>query len=136
MLVDEQDQKSLHDKLELCIDPLDPDQHSDGLVNIVTGQVVSHPSVNVEKAVQLGKTQMETFKQSWPYEFHDAIPKSVTTMVYPRKHIKVGDTKVFDTETIYARAMSVQSSAHDDIQSNMLISYELSPVQFDENTNM
>ena len=52
---DEQDRHTLRDKLNLCIDPLDPGQHpSDGLVNIVTGMVVTHPSVNVHNAVKLG----------------------------------------------------------------------------------
>ena len=70
---DDQDRKALRDKLELCIDPLDPEQHPDGLMNIVTGQVVSHSSVNVDKAQLLGNTQMESFECSWPGEFHDSI---------------------------------------------------------------
>ena len=100
---------ALCDKLELCIYPLDPEQHSDRLMNIVTGQVVNHSSVNVEKAQLLGKTQMESFERSWPGGVHDPIPKIVTTMALSRKHIKVGYVKAFDTETIYARAMGLQS---------------------------
>ena len=110
---DDQDRKALRDKLELCIDLLDPEQHSDGLMNIVTGQVVNHSSVNVDKVQLLVKTQMESFERSWPGGFHDSIPQIVTTMALSRKHIKVGDAKMFDTETIYARAMGLQSSACD-----------------------
>ena len=42
---------------------------------------------------------METFEQSWPEGFHDTIPRKVVTMSVGRK-VKVGDAKVFDTETI------------------------------------
>ena len=69
-------------------------------MNIVTGQVVNHSSVNVDKAQLLGKTQMECLEHSWPGGFHDSIPRLVTTIALYRKHIKVGDAKVFDTETI------------------------------------
>ncbi|KAI0243130.1 hypothetical protein LSAT2_008387 [Lamellibrachia satsuma] len=54
------------------------------------------------------------------------------------KHIKVGGAKVFDTETIYARAISLQSSARD-LYTTTLMGYELSPIpmsMFDENGNM
>ena len=30
-------------KLQLCIDPADPEKHPEGLMNIVIGQVVNHP---------------------------------------------------------------------------------------------
>ena len=68
---DNQDRKALSNKLELCIDPLDPEQHPDGLMKIVTGQIMNHSSVNVDKAQLLGKTQMESFERSWPGGFHD-----------------------------------------------------------------
>ena len=73
---DDQDRKALRDKLELCIDPLDPEQHPDGLMNIVTGQVVNHSSVNVDKAQLLGKTQIESFERSWNGGFHDSIQQN------------------------------------------------------------
>ncbi|KAG1656584.1 hypothetical protein GQR58_023837 [Nymphon striatum] len=136
---DEQDRKNLDEKLKLCIDPLDVDQPSDGLVNIVTGQIVTHSAVNVDMSLKLGKTQMELFERSWPNGFHDTICKKVTTMAFSRRHIKLGNAKVFDTETIYARAMVVQSSARDDFTPETLMSYELSPVptsMFDENGTM
>ena len=49
---DDQDRKALRDKLEFCIDPLVPEQHPDGLMNIVTGHVVNHSSVNADKALE------------------------------------------------------------------------------------
>ena len=135
---DDQDGKAVRNKLELCIDPLDPEQHPDGVMNIVTGQVVNHSSVNVDKAQLLGKTQVESFERSWPGGFHDSIQKIVTTMALSRKHIKVGDAKVFDTDTIYTRAMGLQSSARD-LDTTTLMGHELSPIptsMFDENGNM
>ena len=70
---------------------------------MVTGKVVCHSSVNVNYAIMVGKKQMETFEQSWPEGFHDTIPRKVVTMSVGRKSMKVGDAKVFDTETMYAR---------------------------------
>ena len=91
---DAQDRNALREKLELSIDPLDPEQHHDGLVNVVTGKIMVHPSVNVHNAVNLGENQMETFEKSWPGGFHDTIPKKVNTMATTRKHLKVGEVKV------------------------------------------
>ena len=71
---DRQDRHALRNKLELCIDSLDPGKHaSGGLVNIVTGMVGTHASVNVDDAVKLGHTQMGSFKKTWPEGFHDTI---------------------------------------------------------------
>ena len=109
---DEQDKQELRQKLELCIDPLDPEQHPpEGLVNVVTVMVVDQPSVSSHNAVQLGKTKMERFENAWPESFHETIPRVVTTMSVSRKHLKVGQINVFDTETIYARAMGLQTSS-------------------------
>ena len=80
---------------------------------------------------------METFERSWPGGFHDSI-KKITTMALSRKHIKVGDAKVFDTEIIYARAMGLQCSARD-LDTTTLMGHELSPIptsMVDENGNM
>ena len=43
---------------------------------------------------------METFEQSWLEGFHDTFPRKVVTMSVGRKSMKVGDAKVFDTETM------------------------------------
>ena len=71
-------------------------------MNIVTGMVVTHPSVNVHNAVKLGQTQIDSFEKTWPaWGFHDTTPKVVNTMSFPRKHIKLEKSKVFDAEIIY-----------------------------------
>ena len=82
---DTKDRETLREKLKLIIDPLDPEQHQEGLVNVVTGKVVCNSSVNVNNAIKVGKKQIETFEQSWPEGFHDAIPRKVVTMLVGRK---------------------------------------------------
>ena len=56
---DAQDRNALREKIERSIDPLDPEQHQGGLVNVVTGKVVVHPSVNVNNAAILGENAAE-----------------------------------------------------------------------------
>ena len=51
---DAKDRKALRDKLEVCIDPVNTENNQEGLVNIVTGQVLTHSSVNVDNAPELG----------------------------------------------------------------------------------
>ena len=134
---DATDRKNLSDKFELSIDPLSKSQPS-GLVNIVTGQVINHSAINVDNAVELGKTQMQSFEQSWPDGFHNPISKVVNTIGTLRKHIKVGDMNICNTEAIYARSMALQNSARE-IDADKLMSYELSPVptaMFDDHGQM
>ena len=88
----------------MCINPLEPAQHANGLVNITTSQVINHPGINLEAAFELGKTAMETFEQNLPGDFYNTIPKVVNTMGTLRKHIKVGESKVINTDPIYARS--------------------------------
>ena len=123
---DAKDRETLQEKLELIIDPLDPQQHQEGLINVVTGKAVYHSSVNVNNAIMLGKKQMETFEQSWPEGFHDTIPRKIVTMSVGRKSMKVGDAKVFDTETMYARDMALQVRPRS-LNINDIISHELAP---------
>ena len=112
--------------MELLIDHLDPELHQYGLVNVVTGKVVVHPSVKVNNAAILGENQMETSEKSWPGGFHDTITKKIITMADNRKHIKVGEVKVFDTATIYARAMGLQSGQRS-LYADSIVAHELSP---------
>ena len=125
---DAEDRKKLRDKLEVCIDSLQTENNLDGLVNIVTGQVLIHPSFNVDNALKLGTRQMEEFERGLPGSFHETIHKRrrVTTMAVSQKHIKVSGMKMFDTEKIYARAMALQCSQRNYDTKN-LMAHELSP---------
>ena len=49
------------------------------------------------------------------------------TQVESGKYIKVGDTKVFNTELIYTRVIGIQASSQE-IDIKQLLAYELSPV--------
>ena len=77
---DTNDRKSLRDKLEVCIDPLHPEENQQGLLNIVTGHVLTHLSINVDNATEFGTKQMEEFERTWPASFHETLHKCVTTM--------------------------------------------------------
>ena len=77
---------------------------------------------------------MVSFEWSWPGGFRDSKLKRVTTIAFSRKHITFGDSKVFNAETIYARAVGLQSRARD-LDINTLMVHELSPIptsMFDE----
>ena len=123
---DAQEWNALREKIELSIYPLDPEQHQDGLFNVVTGKVVVHPSVTVNNAAILGENRMETFEKRWPGGFHDTITKKVITMADNRKHVKVGEVKLFDTETIYANATRLQSGQCS-LVADSIRAHELSP---------
>ena len=88
---DTKDRETLREKLKLIIDPLDPEQHQEGLVNVITGKVVCHSSVNVNNVIMVRKKQMETFEQTFPEGFHDTIPRKVITMSVGRKSMKMRD---------------------------------------------
>lgn len=125
--LDAADRQVLREKLEICIDPLHEHEHTKNLVNIVTGQIISNESVNVDNAYQVGTNQMKLFENGWPESFHGPIHKSVTTMYFGEKNIKVAEKKVYDTEIIYARAMALQNSVRG-LNTNELMAHELSPV--------
>ena len=55
---DAQDTRNILHKLQSCIDPMDPTNHPDELVNIVTGRV-SPGTVNAGLSVQIGTAQQK-----------------------------------------------------------------------------
>ena len=123
---DKLDRDSIRRKLQECIDPLSPNDHPPEIVNIVLGKIAQE-TVNVDRAVEIGSSQMNEFEQGWPKSFHEKLSHKVTTQVDSRKYIKVGDTKVFDTELIFSRVIGLQASSRD-VDVKQLLSYELSPV--------
>ena len=52
--------EKIHEKLNQCLDPLDPTDHPEGITNIVTG-FIAPDSVNVNKTVDIGKSLLSTF---------------------------------------------------------------------------
>ena len=81
---------------------------------------------------------MKHFEAGWPKSFHEPISKKVVTMVFDKKHVKVDDAAVYDIETIYARAMALQTSQKP-LDTRNLLKHELAPVpmsMFDESGHM
>ena len=76
---DSVDRDKLRKKLEMCIDPLSTDHHTDCIVNVATG-AVSSESVNVDKSVSIGEHQLQAFKASYPESFNSSLTKQIVTM--------------------------------------------------------
>ena len=123
---DQADREGLRKKLEMCINPMDPEQHPQTIINVVNG-MIGPSSVNVDEAIDIGTRQMEEFERKLPDGFYDSIPMKVETMAVTKKSVKVADSKVYNTELIYSRVMGLQASSRD-INISEVISCELSPV--------
>jgi len=133
---DNQDRSKIREKLQLCIQPLDNDDHPKGLVNIQTGQIQPE-SVNVEHAVDIGKAQMIAFESSLPSGFNAPLSKKVVTMAVTKKSIKVGGKDVYDVNLIYSRVLGLQQTR--DIDLPTVLKHELAPMptsMFKENGTM
>ena len=123
---DARDRESLRKKIEICIDPLDPKKHPKSMVNIATGQL-ARDTVNVDRSIERGTEAMKQFESKWPTGFDEKISKVVEIQAAGKKHLKVGNTKVFDTNLIYTRVIGLQASSRD-IDINELLAHELAPV--------
>ncbi|MES9884531.1 MAG: hypothetical protein ABW185_27110 [Sedimenticola sp.] len=133
---DRLDRDNIRQKLTTCIDPIDPTDHPSGIINIVNGRN-GPESVNADNAVAIGDSQMKNYEDSWPSGFHSTLGKKVVSMDATNKHIKVGNTRVFDTKLIYSRVMGLQVSRNINIKD--VLQYELAPVPasiFDDNGDM
>ncbi len=84
-------------------------------------------SVNVDKAVDIGTTQMKEFEEKFPDGFYETISLNVETMAITKKSFKVGDSKVYNTELIYSRVIGLQASSRE-VSINEVMSRELSPI--------
>jgi len=86
---DDKDRQRVREVLSLCIDPLKPEDQSDGIVNIATGLVCNNP-VNVDTSVANGLSSMKKFEQSWPGGFNDTLSSKVITMSTDNKKLPFG----------------------------------------------
>lgn len=82
---DAADREAIRKKIELCINPLDPVLHPPGIVNIISDQI-SDEDVTVHDAVNIGKTKMSEYENSWPAGFHNTFSKGVKTIADGKKH--------------------------------------------------
>jgi hypothetical protein len=138
---DRQDRLLLRQKLDVCISPLNHEEHPpESLINIVTGEVIINKEVNVDKAYELGKTQQQEFEAAWPDSFYKPLKRVAVTMTANRKSINVGGQKIVDTGVFYARALGLHSSQREGSPSiESMLATELSPVatsMFDDQGRM
>ena len=122
---DGKDRKNIRNKLEVSIDPLDPTDHPQEIVNIVSGRIAPS-SVNVDKSVEIGKAQMVLFEENWPAGFNTPIPKQTVTMDVAKKSVRVGDKHVYDVNLIYSRVLGLQQTRS--INLSDVLKHELAPV--------
>ena len=106
---DKDDRDKLYTKMNRSIDPLDPSDHPDGIINIVTGRIAPD-NVTADQSVKIGQQQMKDFESRWPDGFNSTINKKVVTMATMRKHIKIDNTELYDTNLIYSRVIGLQGS--------------------------
>ena len=97
---DAKDRGNIQQKLEMCIDPLNSDNHPDDIFNIVTGRIAPDAVINVDNSVAMGKEQMKQFETGWPNTFYMPLSNKVVTMSVTKKRIKLGSADSFDTNLI------------------------------------
>ena len=62
---DKQDRAALRQKLDMCINPLKPEEHpQDGLLNIITGEVILDSGINAENSLKIGRNQQKEFEKN------------------------------------------------------------------------
>ena len=106
---DDYDRSLIRKKLEMSIDVFDHVNHpKEGIVNIVSGIVITDSKVNVDDSINEGKKLMKSFEEKLPVGFYETIPQTIKTMDYSKRSIKVGDKKVTDSGIIYARALAMR----------------------------
>ena len=125
---DKTDRKGLQQKLDMCINPMAPQDHPevDSIINVANGRI-GPSSVNVDKTIDIGTSQMKDFEKNFPHGFYDPIQKKVETMAVMKKSIKVGENKICDTNLIFSRVIGLQSSSRD-VDIKAVLSFELSPI--------
>jgi hypothetical protein len=85
---DKVDREGLRRKLEVSINPMDPDSHPENIVNVVNGRIAP-ASVNVDKAIDIGTTQMNEFERKLTGGFYDTISMKVETMTVMKKSVDI-----------------------------------------------
>lgn len=123
---DGEDRRKIRDMLSTCISPLNPEEHPEELVNIVTGKLATD-NVNVHRAHEIGRNQVAAFKANLPEGFYTPQSKKVVTMEAMKKSVKVGDVEVIDTSLIYSRVLALQLS-RESLTMEDVLKYELAAI--------
>ena len=109
--------------LTSCIDLLNPEKYPDDIVNSVTGEH-GNSNINIQDAMKIGVALMSEFTQILPGGLHDMISQMVVTKVARKKHVSVGDTKLYHTNIIYSR---VQASGREVDVNNIRVTGAATP---------
>ena len=102
---DAKDRVGLHQKLDSCMDPMDPERHPDGSIINMVSRKLAPASVNVDNAVIIGQTLLEDFEKAWPERFH--CTQENESMTVSCKSVQIGDSQVYDLNAIYSRVMVI-----------------------------
>ena len=122
---DAKDRENIREKLQSCIDPLDPDDHPTDIINIVSGQIAPE-SVNVDNSVSIGEKQMKIYEANWPESFYSSIAKQVVTMAEKKRRTRIGSNATYDTSLIFTRVMCLMASRDVDVKD--VFRHELAPI--------
>ena len=137
MVSDKKDRKGLKSKLEVCIQPLNPEVHPEQLVNVANG-TIGASEINVDQAVRIGHSQMLDFEKALPTGFWTCTERKIKTMAVMKKRISIGSKVLYDTELIFSRVIGLQASSRE-VNFKDVLSYELAPIPtalFDDSGKM
>ena len=125
---DADDRSKIRSVLNKCIHPLLVETHaSNVLVNIYTGEE-STKSVNVNKAAEIGKNQIDEFQDNLP----DAFRKTLTTKVFlmtslkDKKTIQKAEKGDYNEDLIFSRVLLLLGSNQIDFKD--VFNFELAAV--------
>ena len=125
VISDEKDRSSTRLKLESCISPLSPKDHlSDGIVNIVSGKIVS---TNVHNTLEISYNQLKDFETGFPDTFREPIKKKVKTLWLIQKSRKShSNVKLPDETKTFGRLLMIMKEESIDMR-DILHNFELTP---------
>ena len=109
----------LRERLDQCIDPLDPADHYPILFNIVSGKLAAE-SANVQNALQIGKGCMQAYENKLPQGFYNRIGSHVSPWIQPGNGLTWEQPQLL-TQKLYL---------HD------LFSHELAPIPTSSKTKL
>ena len=91
----------------------------------ITSSIISLHDLNLDRAVEIGITFMQTFnKTKWPEGFLDPITKQIIILAWVGKPLKLGTETVYDPAVIYGRFLGIQLSPIS-IENNDILVHEL-----------
>ena len=123
--IDSNDRRRISLELARMSHPLE--NRSSQLYNIENGGFASlEAEVNVADSLEIGEIMTAEFRASLLNGFHSAISSPIKTMEHIKKGVRVGDTTIFDLETIFLRLLTIGQQGQMELAP--IFQYELCPV--------